>query len=121
MAELKKVIKGLEICTSRPCYCTDCPYKKECCLDSQNVMEDALALLKEQKQDRIEIAHEIVSNSILVYQGKEIVRCKYCKHGSIYMTEDVCGKTLIECNHPDIGDAIAIHAWDWFCADGERK
>jgi hypothetical protein len=49
MPDLKKVIKGLEICTSRPCYCTDCPYKKECCLDSQNVMEDALALLKDKK------------------------------------------------------------------------
>ena len=51
----------------------------------------------------------------------DIVRCKYCKHGSIYMTEDVCGKTLIECNHPELGDNIAIHAWDWFCADGERR
>ena len=50
-----------------------------------------------------------------------IVRCKDCKHGSIYMTEDVCGKTLIECNHPDIGNVIALHTWDWFCADGELK
>lgn len=48
----EKVIKGLKICTTRPCYCTDCPYKKECCLDSQNVMEDALALLKEQEAAR---------------------------------------------------------------------
>lgn len=48
MKDREKVIKGLEICTSRPCYCTDCPYKKEYCLDSQNVMEDALALLKRQ-------------------------------------------------------------------------
>ena len=46
---IEKVIKGLEICTSRPCYCTDCPYKANCCLDSQEVMEDALALLKEQE------------------------------------------------------------------------
>ena len=51
----------------------------------------------------------------------ELIRCKECKHGSIYMTEDVCGKTLIECNHPELGDNIAIHAWDWFCADGERR
>lgn len=49
MPDREKVIKGLEICTSRPCYCADCPYKKECCLDSQNVMKDALALLKEQE------------------------------------------------------------------------
>ena len=48
----EQVIKGLKICTSRPCYCIDCPYKKECCLDSQNVMEDALALLEEQEAAR---------------------------------------------------------------------
>ncbi len=47
---IEKVIKGLEICTSRPCYCTDCPYTKECCLDSQNVMKDALVLLKAQEK-----------------------------------------------------------------------
>lgn len=51
----------------------------------------------------------------------EVVRCKDCKHGSLYMTEDVCGKTLIECNRPDLGDVIEIHGWDWFCADGERR
>ena len=51
----------------------------------------------------------------------EIVRCKDCKHGSLYCTEDVCGETLIECNRPDLGDAIEIHGWKWFCADGERK
>lgn len=50
-----------------------------------------------------------------------IVRCKDCKHGSLYCTEDVCGETLIECNRPDIGDAIEIHGWKWFCADGERR
>ena len=49
MADMEKVIKGLEICTSKPCYCTDCPYKANCCLDSQDVMEDALALLKKQE------------------------------------------------------------------------
>ena len=51
MPDREKVIKGLEVCTSKPCYCTDCPYKANCCLDSQEVMEDALALLKEQKAE----------------------------------------------------------------------
>ena len=50
-----------------------------------------------------------------------VVRCKDCKHGSLYCTEDVCGETLIECNRPDLGDVIEIHGWKWFCADGERK
>lgn len=48
--DMEKVIKALDICTSKPCYCTDCPYKANCCLDSQEVMEDALALLKEQEK-----------------------------------------------------------------------
>ena len=47
----EKVIKGLEICTTRPRYCTDCPYKKDCVLDSQEVMEDSIALLKEQEAE----------------------------------------------------------------------
>ena len=51
----------------------------------------------------------------------EVVRCKDCKHGSLYCTEDVCGETLIECNRPDLGDVIEIHEWKWFCADGKRK
>lgn len=51
----------------------------------------------------------------------ELVRCKDCKHGSLYCTEDVCGATLIECNHTNLGETIAIHKWDWFCADGERR
>ena len=51
----------------------------------------------------------------------QVVRCKDCKHGSLYCTEDVNGETLIECNRPDLGDVIEIHGWKWFCADGERK
>lgn len=54
-------------------------------------------------------------------RDSEIVRCKDCKHGSIYITEDVCGETLIECNRPDIGDTVEIHGWKWFCAYGERR
>ena len=46
MIDREKVIKGLEICTSKPCYCKDCPYKANCSLDSQEVMEDALELIK---------------------------------------------------------------------------
>ena len=49
MTDREKVVKGLEVCTTSPCYCKDCPYVKGCALDSQQVMEDALALLKEQE------------------------------------------------------------------------
>ena len=61
----EKIIKGLEICTTRPCYCTDCPYKKECCLDSQDVMEDALSLLKEQEEEirQLKLALDIIKGT----------------------------------------------------------
>lgn len=57
----------------------------------------------------------------LLKEHQQIIRCKDCKHGSLYCTEDVCGETLIECNRPDLGDVIEIHGWKWFCADGEKK
>lgn len=56
----------------------------------------------------------------LLKEQPEIIRCKDCKYGSLYCTEDVCGETLIECNRSDLGDVIEIHGWKWFCADGKR-
>ena len=50
----------------------------------------------------------------------DVARCKDCKHGSIYCTEDIHGETLYECNIHGIDD-IEIHKSDWFCADGERR
>ena len=50
MADYEKTIKGLDVCTQKPCYCTDCPYKPDCYLDSQEVMEDALFLLRKQHE-----------------------------------------------------------------------
>jgi len=70
---------------------------------------------------KVNVNGKLADECLNVLQAKELVRCKDCKHGSLYCTEDVCGKTLIECNHPELGDTIAIHAWDWFCANGERK
>lgn len=79
----EKVIKGLEICTTRPCYCTDCPYKKECCLDSQNVMEDALALLKEHEPAEPDPTEHIVfgTNRKCSSCGKYLFPAgKFCPH-----------------------------------------
>lgn len=68
----------------------------------------------------IKISDEVMEEEI-ADRPQELVRCEHCKHGSLYCTEDVCGKTLIECNRPDLGDVIEIHEWNWFCADGEPK
>ena len=49
MADLEKVIKGLETCYGRPLKCENCPYRdvERNCHDV--LCLDALALLKEQK------------------------------------------------------------------------
>ena len=84
MTEREKVIKGLEICTTRPCYCTDCPYKANCCLDSQEVMEDALALLKEQNEPMkptLNENHRYVSDAFKCGKCGHTIRfhAKYCE------------------------------------------
>ena len=67
MADLDKVIKGLDICTTRPCSCFGCPYEKDCTLDSQELMEDALALLKKQRWIPVSERLPDVGQSVLVY------------------------------------------------------
>ena len=83
MDNLKRVIKGLEVCTSKPCYCTDCPYKANCCLDSQEVMEDALALLKE---------YEVLKDqhTRLIQQKKELTqRITRLQEEKAYSSNDI--------------------------------
>ena len=47
MADIEKVIRGLEFCTSTDNMCEDCPYfSKEYC--NPDLMRDALSLLQEQ-------------------------------------------------------------------------
>lgn len=87
MTKREKVIKGLEICTSKPCYCTDCPYKVTCYLDSQEVMEDALALLKEREERNepmkptLNENHRYVSDAFKCGKCGHIIRfhAKYCE------------------------------------------
>ena len=79
--------------------------------DSMPPLIRGLFLTKEQAKKLKEPFKDVVS----------VVRCKDCKYGSLYCTEDVCGETLIECTRPDLGDVIELHGWKWFCADGERK
>lgn len=131
MIDIEKVLKGLECCTKWDS-CSDCPYQtpneydiSEC---TEPLHKDALELLKEQDRllgkqqkgiDKLQADYAELRHKFL--EKTQIVRCKDCKHGSLYCTEDVCGETLIECNRPDLGDVIEIHGWKWFCADGEKR
>ena len=103
---MKKVIRGLEICSElgswhgRDCEFNgaykDCPYRgcETGCVVT--IAKDALVLLKEQP---------------------EIVRCKDCnKRGqSVYRAD---GAEYIVCWNQGLG---IQHPIDWFCADGERR
>ena len=97
MAELDKIIKGLEHCMreSDNLYdnpCDGCPYyveKQPSGICSGELQNDCYDLLKEQPQ---------------------IVRCKDCKHGEPWSVLIGCGTVK--------GFGIT-HNPDWFCADGE--
>ena len=118
MPDREKVIKGLESCLGLGGSCKKCPYKLSGCSDMdcrRPLLRDALALLKKQQKTRFEIAHEIVSGSILMYQGKELVRCNDCKHG-IRLDDS----NYFVCSKPFASNR-ETHTGDWFCADGEKN
>ena len=70
MANIKKVIKALEKCTTLPCYCKDCEYQKDCYLDGEPLMKDALELLKNQQ-------HQIESLKKTVKEQRKSVKNKF--------------------------------------------
>lgn len=96
--------------------------------DYRGLMDDAIALLKEQ-EDTIRILsadyedlqkeHErLLDKKIpLITQGQEVVRCKDCKHG-YQLCDDYISCEISEENE---SGCPASHKPDWFCADGERK
>ena len=90
MADLNKVIKGLDICTTRPCYCFGCPYEKDCALDSQEIMEDALALLKKQiwtpVSERLPTYAELKDDRVLV----------------LFEDGSICSTDFDECCEPEV-------------------
>jgi len=102
MTDRENVIKGLEVCTSiadgESCP-KECPYYQEVCYGYDQLMLDALALLKE--QDNCE------NCAIAIEDRQPVVRCKDCIHKN----------GLNHCTH---NNDIWV-ADDWFCADGEVR
>lgn len=80
-------------------------------------IDEAVVLLKEQKKTRLEIAHEIIAESVLMYQGKELVRCKDCIH---FGKKDKCIVQKYLSEHPEKVWLLSLQS-DWFCADGKRE
>lgn len=97
MPDRAKVIKGLEICTTRPGYCTDCPYKANCVLDSQELMEDALSLLKEQEPMPVKIVRNDYGIKLCLCPGcggnfnheyfEGVIYCENCGQAVIWDRE----------------------------------
>ena len=83
------------------------------------VLDDAIALLKEDKEEIERLKENIHSfadmfhvlsekTEKLMAEQLQIVRCKNCKHYHKGFNCDLLQKPILK------GD-------DWFCADGERK
>lgn len=107
--DMEKVIKALEdFNKNRICLPHLIPWDE---------IADAIALLKEKQGNRLKIASEMAKGSVLMYQGKELVRCKDCIHGKQLFAD------YISCQISEENESgcHVSHKPDWFCADGECK
>ena len=133
MADIEKVINGLECCQMvyecKPY--EKCPYSNglECgdC-DINRLHYDALALLKEHEAELQKGRYYSDVFDIGYKAGKEsIVRCKDCKHRPIKPNDYENGFDLkfpdnkCPCQNGDDGWYSWYPADNWFCPDGERK
>lgn len=65
MTDMEKVIKGLECCKGYEYKCNDCPYydpNLEGRCDNESLYDDALALLKEQEEQKRKWLQNIADN-----------------------------------------------------------
>lgn len=89
MADLKKVIKAIEICYTLGHHCTECPlFLEDDCNDK--LMRDVLSLLKEQEAKQVVDINEFVEGMrvgqcpscnksiVSVKIDDEVKFCKYC-------------------------------------------
>jgi len=107
MADLEKVIRGWERC--RKCHDVpilfsesyrDCEYTRGMYCRQDILIEDTLALLKQQEA---------------------VVRCKDCKHGGC-RTQNTDGSIFrVVCKKHSTKRNERWMDADWFCADGEKK
>lgn len=135
MADIEKVIKGLECCIrefddidDNPCF--KCPYSCQCQEGYISaIKEDALELLKEQDtllkeyRNTIKDGYEALTNATKIIKSEpQIVRCKDCRYATRHCCDSVFGNPLYDCKHvSQIGREVKAQPGDWFCADGERR
>jgi len=119
MADIEKVVKGIECCMRVVCPINnDCPYyrtsdsKRTC---REHLVADALELLKEQ-QGKILMMNMVYGSDCKVVG--ELVRCKDCKFGEA--CKNGRGEHGVWCYNTQSANKDWVHEPDWFCADGER-
>jgi len=119
MPDKENVVRNLERMLSNYDMLDDIVINKnnEMLMFHRAVAKAALELLKEQDKSRLEIASEMVKGSILMYQGKQIVRCKDCKHRG---DKNKCIVAFVAAKQ-DFPVCFYDNHGDWFCADGEAK
>jgi len=85
MTDREKVIKGIDICLQRFRCGEDCPYYELECMEQ--LREDALTLLKEQKPVLLKNQQQLNTNSPWIskcpkcgkkIEGRQTRFCKYC-------------------------------------------
>ena len=128
MPDIEKVIKGIESCIGH-CNFNECPYFVDSCKEvgcnGNEVLKDALELLKEQEdigkelETAIELIHKknkrIEKLNAVLNEQPQIVRCGECKHKYYELSDG-----RIVCTHID-KEGNDEHGADWFCADGVKK
>lgn len=125
----EKVMKAIEICIKNGCKNGIpnqlCPYSSEVGCDLNQILADALELLKAQRETIDELISADKALKLLQEQEAQkffvdeygkitplpvVVRCKDCKHFEPDGIYTMCYRH----------NGLSPNA-DWFCADGERR
>ena len=87
------------------------------------VLDDAINLIKEQREIIKTLAFHDGMQSVLLDKKPDVVRCKDCRYATRHCCDSVFGKPLYDCKHiRQIGrEGTECHSEDWFCADGEKE
>lgn len=118
MPDREKVIKGLEICKERNYCCPECPYydrDAEMGCHSNELMADALTLLKEQAEEIENLkqtAQSMMEGICLLKEQEAVVHCGDC--------ENFCFDNI----NPNAGRCMLTnmsHSKTWFCAHGKSE
>lgn len=136
MADIEKVIKGIECCRntitenldSNPNACIECPYAENGNACSPwALFDDTLELLKEQQEkiEKLQVNVEHWGKKYMEIRDTQpkIVMCKDCYYSSMCDSCSVFDKQLFVCCHvSQIGrDTPQMHTGDWFCAYGQLR